>query len=1220
MNSKFFKVRKFTAFLVVMTFILSFLPAMEVRAAEYEPELPGLAGIMPVFGPRPIENPPDGTWGEIIWDEISIFYGTLNRPEDDVSVGDYVTYGFTIRGMAGNAVSAPNRIRTFNPALVNDSRNINVTNWITLDGDINRNIGSLGLSARIINLELIPNASGSNASLDITIIMSGYLAQAFSGDIGFVIPAGSFGFHGAFSELNGEPYWLTEDFTVEPGITINRGAGVAIEGYFGGSPTPSSFTVEIAGHGFADMPTVRDITSWVIYPDLESLGIKLTVGPVEAGAPVMTVNVLPTVEPDPLVPDSGITGIIDETYLDFRFPPSAFRTFGSAVYLFAYPEDPTSSTIEILPVRLSIPVISEIRGPRVNNGRRIFRLGEELEINDNPAQNFTVTVEFDGKRLREGIAPDADLAETDWRLVGVTIDEDGEIIGSPREIFEAGYVLSAVGGASTSSNAIQFSVEGTVLTTPQNWTDLMVIIPGSRFTGIIDDTYVKGALSDTVPPTTNPPRTVIQYAVTADGNDPQRGVTSSGVTITGRESANLAHSFNDTFTIGLDTRFEFRTDLTNSDVTRWINVPRGVTARIVSGGEAGDPDVTVEFVGTPSMEFSAPITVNVSGNVLTNLATRQQASGIINIESNNNFWDIGTASNRRAVLSPVAVSGMVDGSLDQEYFTMTITLTEASFSGIIAGVSVGGFTDNAGNPNNPNALFYRRVPEPGNSNRFVFEPLNLDEYNISATMRGAPQGAQTAVVEFRRFDESENPEGTLPYLLAEPIYIGFGTAHLTGGGRYTADSNGVILYTELNEAAVFDIQPTGMSAHIHGFAGNPVRGSETNGIFELTLPYHPMRLPNHHASPTRFINLPAATVVNGWFGDSLPTDATLTISVLGIINEGRTVRLSLAGDAGTAAFNRFANVVVPGQFVSTGENTRIRNLDSYVSVAAAEIRDTTISGRANEPKHPTDIYIYLHGLRPGGATVTDDWFKNPDGTPFFDPDLPPHSDPELPPSGLRYNLTSHIYNLGTEDMRNDVHQIRIRVTGTPAHSFSGPFILDIPDTAFLPYTSPVNPEGADALPEFNTVYTFPTNIAPATGVSVTSNTNPNAVFAIGQGEFTGTVRLEVSPTDLRGGAGVYRTVTVTTTNASEDIWLRVSGSIRGTTHRFTELVRIPVPEFPATVRTIRHNITVSSDSDIEISVIRRTNPAETIPNLTAGNYELVDLTPGPIIRRITMLP
>jgi hypothetical protein len=400
-----------------------------------------------------------------------------------------------------------------------------------------------------------------------------------------------------------------------------------------------------------------------------------------------------------------------------------------------------------------------------------------------------------------------------------------------------------------------------------------------------------------------------------------------------------------------------------------------------------------------------------------------------------------------------------------------------------------------------------------------------------------------------------------------------------------------------------------MSDYIHGFAGNPIRGSETSGTFVLTLPIHPTNDPD--TNPTVFRNLTTSVDPTAWFGDSLPKDpndpsrTVPTVRISGI--NGNKVTLSfMGGDVVTTAFNKFAKVTVPAQYVSTNEDTRIRNLDTYVSVAAAEVGDTEISGIAGLSMSPTDIYIVMHGLKPVSATVDDNWFKKPDGTPFFDP--------KLPPSGLNYKITTDTINLGTELDRNDVYEMTIEVSGTPSRSFSGPFVLNIPSAAFTGYVAPENPNGSDAIPEYNTEYTFP-NVS-LSGATVKSNANPKAVFDISQEAFTGTVTLNVTNRDLPGGAGVYRTVTVTTTNnVTEDIWLLVSGTISNTTHKFTELVKIPKD-----IRKIEHDITVSSPSDIVLSVIRRTNTTDHMPNIAAGNYRLVPLTPGPIERPIRMVP
>jgi hypothetical protein len=289
----------------------------------------------------------------------------------------------------------------------------------------------------------------------------------------------------------------------------------------------------------------------------------------------------------------------------------------------------------------------------------------------------------------------------------------------------------------------------------RNWTDLRVTIPGGTFEGITGVTYVIGNPAANVPPTTNPPRTLTQYAITEFGEDPQRGITSSGVTINGRADTDLSYSFNSTFNIGLGTGFEFRTNVTNANVTNWVNTPPGVRAEIVSGGKARDPDVTIRFVGIPTWISNDPITATIPANVLTNLATGQQAGLPFTIESNNNFWNIEPALTRRAVLSNVAVGGTVDGLLDEEVFTMTITLTDTTFAGAIAGVDVGSFNDNEGNPNNPHALFYKRVAIPGPGDNFEFEQIYLDDYNVSATMRLVQHGSSTAVIDFRMLDDEE---------------------------------------------------------------------------------------------------------------------------------------------------------------------------------------------------------------------------------------------------------------------------------------------------------------------------------------------------------------------------------------------------------------------------------------------------------------------------------
>jgi hypothetical protein len=81
-----------------------------------------------------------------------------------------------------------------------------------------------------------------------------------------------------------------------------------------------------------------------------------------------------------------------------------------------------------------VPFISGLSGPGVSNGRRVFALGERLgfrpngEPNEDPAQNFVVTVNFDGRKLTSAtsIATDFDLYPRGWRLVGVVVDEDDD--------------------------------------------------------------------------------------------------------------------------------------------------------------------------------------------------------------------------------------------------------------------------------------------------------------------------------------------------------------------------------------------------------------------------------------------------------------------------------------------------------------------------------------------------------------------------------------------------------------------------------------------------------------------------------------------------------------------------------------------------------------------------------------------------------------------------
>jgi hypothetical protein len=175
-------------------------------------------------------------------------------------------------------------------------------------------------------------------------------------------------------------------------------------------------------------------------------------------------------------------------------------------------------------------------------------------------------------------------------------------------------------------------------------------------------------------------------------------------------------------------------------------------------------------------------------------------------------------------------------------------------------------------------------------------------------------------------------------------------------------------------------------------------------------------------------------------------------------------------------------------------------------------------------------------------------------------------------------------------------------------------MLDIPYDVFGSYSPP---SGADD----NTVYTFPP-MPVTTDINIRSNVAQR--FEISQGVFEGSVEVSVS-LPSRGGAGVFRTVTVTARNTEEDVWLWISGTTLGTNHRFTELVIVPVPETPddsdeiPTTR-IEHIITASIASNIEISVIRRRTTADPMPNLVTGNYERVRLTVPPMIRETTLVP
>jgi hypothetical protein len=236
------------------------------------------------------------------------------------------------------------------------------------------------------------------------------------------------------------------------------------------------------------MLIARDIADLVtIVPDPEStlptgltlrdIGLILTAGPVNAGATTMPVVVsgIPGV---PVGAPGGPNRVITpEQELQFDFPASFFRQFDSSVTWPVEdrhaPESP--STVEILDESPREPFISGLTGPGVSNGRRVFALGEEIGAilptgapNNDPAQNLVVTVNFDGRRLVNGVAPGFDLAVANWQLVGIVLEEneDGELVpvpGSISEIFEPGYILSAVEGVAAGvdgDNSVRFLVRG----------------------------------------------------------------------------------------------------------------------------------------------------------------------------------------------------------------------------------------------------------------------------------------------------------------------------------------------------------------------------------------------------------------------------------------------------------------------------------------------------------------------------------------------------------------------------------------------------------------------------------------------------------------------------------------------------------------------------------------------------------------------------------------
>jgi hypothetical protein len=643
----------------------------------------------------------------------------------------------------------------------------------------------------------------------------------------------------------------------------------------------------------------------------------------------------------------------------------------------------------------------------------------------------------------------------------------------------------------------------------------------------------------------------------------------------------LAHTPNETFTIGLGTTYTFSQNIgIGTNIASWfINAPQGIRAVVVGGGNINDPDVTVRFEGTPHWTNYDRIEVRVPNTVLRNLPPRVgQAVNPFFPPSVNNYWNIEPLSNRTARLSDVEVSGVIGRSLDYPYlFTTTVTLTDDSFVSIIDRIPIG---DHDFDPDN--GLFYTPNGNGG------FDPINLSEYGISAVFRGdTPDGSETAVIEF-------SGSGNLSRLLVEPIYIGLRAVHLTSGGRYPADANGVVLYSELNRRAVFDIQPDGMlNQQIHAFANNPIRGSGTNGRFTVHLPY-----PENITFTNALMSAIAiGEDVRSWFEDSLPDEepASFGTRVEWVSPDRRQARFAFMGNAGVRPFNERATINIPGRFISNGEEARIRNLNTFVSVAAVEVQDMTISGQAGVPMHPAYIDIVLHGLKPSGDETFDaSWFRNPDdGSAFFSTN-----------PGLEYRLIT--------DVRNGVEHMQLRVFGTPLSAFSGPFMLDIPSSAFTWYT------GASTFPGSQPGLDLAGN--PITG-PVTIRSNVAQRFEISQGDFIGSVSVQVSDSS-RGGAGVFRTVTVTATDTEEDVWLWISGSTLGTGHSFTELVRVPASGsgyHPIRSTTRHHTITASSPSEIEISVIRITT-ADTMPNLVTPNYERVRLSVPPMIRQTTLLP